>query len=174
MDIATAKSLGLKRQRPKRVGRGPGSGSGKTSGRGHRGQQSRSGYSRRLWFEGGQMPLYRRLPRRGFNNKNFATRYTIVNVQDLEVFDASAEVDLDKILEIGVTSLETKLLKVLGKGEITKPLTVMAHKFSESAKQKIEAAGGKAIVIEGPVSGKVGSEKSGSGKGAADTAESAD
>ena len=86
MDLSSAKALGVRRDRPKRVGRGPGSGNGKTCGRGHKGQGSRSGYSRRLWFEGGQMPLYRRVPRRGFNNKNFTTRYTIINVQDLEGF----------------------------------------------------------------------------------------
>ena len=149
MDLATAKSLGLKRDKRKRICRGPGSGNGKTGGRGHKGQKSRSGYSRRLWFEGGQMPLYRRLPRRGFSNKNFATRYTIVNVQDLEAFDDGAEVDLDEILRVGLTSPVTNLLKVLGKGEIGKKLTVKAHKFSESAKQKIEAAGGTVVEIEG-------------------------
>ncbi|MCA8972891.1 MAG: 50S ribosomal protein L15, partial [Planctomycetes bacterium] len=83
MDLSAAKALGLKRDRPKRVGRGVGSGNGKTAGRGHKGQSSRSGYSRRLWFEGGTMPLYRRMPRRGFSNVNFSTRYTIINVQDL-------------------------------------------------------------------------------------------
>lgn len=150
MDLASAKSLGTKHDRPKRVGRGPGSGHGKTAGRGHKGQKSRSGYSRSLWFEGGQMPLYRRLPRRGFNNKSFSTRYTIVNVQDLDGFEPGSEIDLDKILEVGLTSPETKLLKVLGKGELSKALTVSAHKFSATARQKIEAAGGKALVIETP------------------------
>ncbi len=148
MDLAKAKSLGIKRKRPKRVGRGVGSGHGKTSGRGHNGQKSRSGYSRKESFEGGQMPLYRRIPRRGFNNKNFTTRYTIINVQDLEVFEAGSEVDLSKILEVGLTSLETPLLKVLGNGEIGKSLTVRAHKFSASAKQKIEAAGGSAVILD--------------------------
>ncbi len=148
MDLAQAKSLGIKRDRPKRVGRGPGSGHGKTCGKGHNGQKSRSGYSRKESFEGGQMPLYRRIPRRGFNNKNFTTRYTIINVQDLEVFDAGAEVCLDRIIEIGLTSPETPLLKVLGNGEISKGLTVRAHKFSATAKAKIEAAGGTAVVIE--------------------------
>ena len=94
------------------------------------------------------MPLYRRLPRRGFNNKNFTTRYTIVNVQDLEVFESGSEVHLDKILSVGLTSLETPLLKILGKGTLTKPLTVSAHKFSESARKKIEAAGGSAVTLE--------------------------
>ena len=150
MDLSAAKALGLKRKRPKRVGRGIGSGNGKTAGRGHTGQQSRSGYSRRLWFEGGTMPLYRRMPRRGFSNFNFSTRYTIINVQDLAIFDDGAAVDLDKILAVGLTSPETNLLKVLGKGELTKKLTVTAHKFSESAKQKIEAAGGTVVELPLP------------------------
>ena len=150
MDIAKAKSLGLPRDRRKRVGRGTGSGHGKTSLRGHKGAQNRSGYSRRLGHEGGQMPLYRRLPRRGFNNKNFTTRYTIVNVQDLEAFAAGSEVDLARILAIGLTRRETNLLKVLGKGELSKALTVSAHKCSVSAKQKIEAAGGKVVLLGAP------------------------
>lgn len=150
MDLSAAKALGLKRDRPKRVGRGPGSGNGKTAGRGHKGQKSRSGYSRRLWFEGGTMPLYRRMPRRGFSNFKFSTRYTIVNVQDLEVFDEGSEVSLEKILEVGLTSPETNLLKVLGNGEINKKLTVTAHKFSESAKKKIEAAGGTVVELPLP------------------------
>ncbi|MCB9892462.1 MAG: 50S ribosomal protein L15 [Planctomycetes bacterium] len=150
MDLSAAKALGLKRDRPKRVGRGVGSGNGKTAGRGHKGQASRSGYSRRLWFEGGTMPLYRRMPRRGFSNVNFSTRYTIINVQDLAAFDDGAEVDLDKILAVGLTSPETNLLKVLGKGDLQKKLTVTAHKFSESAKQKIEAAGGTAVELPLP------------------------
>ena len=149
MDLAKAKSLGIKRDRPKRVGRGPGSGHGKTAARGHNGQKSRSGYSRKMGFEGGTMPLFRRLPRRGFNNKNFQTRYTIINVQDLEnAFEAGTEIDLEKILSVGLTSMETPLLKVLGNGEMTKAMTVRAHKFSASAKSKIEAAGGTVVELE--------------------------
>lgn len=151
MNVATAKALGNRRDRAKRLGRGPGSGKGKTSGKGHKGQKCRSGYKMRLWFEGGQMPLYRRIPRRGFNNKNFTTRYTIINVQDLDAFEAGTEVDLEKIIDVGLTSLETPVLKVLGKGSIEKPLTVSAHRFSSSAKQKIEAAGGKAVVVSAPL-----------------------
>jgi len=152
MNLTTAKAMGARRDRPKRVGRGPGTGNGKTSGKGHKGQKSRSGYKRRLWFEGGQMPLYRRMPRRGFNNKNFTTRYTIINVQDLECFESGADVDLEKIIEVGLTSLQTPRLKVLGKGNLTKALTVMAHKCSGSAKEKIEAAGGKVVIVaEEPV-----------------------
>ncbi|MFQ5503655.1 MAG: 50S ribosomal protein L15 [Planctomycetota bacterium] len=150
MNLATVKTLGTKRDRPKRLGRGPGTGRGKTSGKGHKGQKCRSGYKMRLWFEGGQMPLYRRIPRRGFNNKSFTTRYTIINVQDLEAFEPGTEVDLEKIISVGLTSLATPVLKVLGKGSLEKPLTVAAHRFSSSAKQKIEAAGGKAVVISAP------------------------
>jgi large subunit ribosomal protein L15 len=148
MNLTTAKAMGAKRDRPKRVGRGPGTGNGKTSGKGHKGQKSRSGYKQRLWFEGGQMPLYRRLPRRGFNNKNFTTRYTIINVQDLECFEAGEEIDLERILAVGLTSIETPRLKVLGKGSLGKALTVKAHKFSGSAKEKIEAAGGTIVILE--------------------------
>jgi large subunit ribosomal protein L15 len=118
MDLSKAKSLGIKRERPRRVGRGPGSGHGKTAARGMNGQKSRSGYSRKMGFEGGTMPLFRRLPRRGFNNKNFQTRFTIINVKDLsDAFESGAEVDLEKVLAVGLTSMETPLLKVLGNGE---------------------------------------------------------
>jgi large subunit ribosomal protein L15 len=147
MDLKTVTSKGTKYQTRKRIGRGIGSGSGKTSGRGHKGQGSRSGASRKPGFEGGQMPLYRRVPKRGFTNARFRTEYTIVNVRDLEVFDAGAVVDLDAILAKGLTSLETKLLKVLGMGELTKKLTVKAQKFSKSAADKIVAAGGEVIEL---------------------------
>ena len=147
MDLKTVTSKGTKYQSRKRIGRGIGSGSGKTSGRGHKGQGSRSGASRKPGFEGGQMPLYRRVPKRGFTNARFRTEYTIVNVRDLEVFEAGAVVDLDAILAKGLTSLETKLLKVLGMGELTKKLTVKAQKFSKSAADKIVAAGGEVIEL---------------------------
>lgn len=147
MDLSSAKAMGLKRERRKRVGRGPGSGNGKTAGRGHNGQKSRSGYKRRLGFEGGQMPLFRRLPRRGFNNKNFTKRYTIINVRDLEVFEAGEEITLQTVLDKGLTSMETPLLKVLGNGILSKKLIVKADRFSTSAKEKIEAAGGEVHVI---------------------------
>jgi large subunit ribosomal protein L15 len=147
MDLKTVTSKGTKYQTRKRIGRGIGSGSGKTSGRGHKGQGSRSGASRKPGFEGGQMPLYRRVPKRGFTNARFRTEYTIVNVRDLEVFDAGTVVDLDAILAKGLTSLETKLLKVLGMGELTKKLTVKAQKFSKSAADKIVAAGGEVIEL---------------------------
>ena len=147
MDLRTVTSKGTKHQTRKRIGRGIGSGSGKTSGRGHKGQGSRSGASRKPGFEGGQMPLYRRVPKRGFTNARFRTEYTIINVRDLEAFDSGSVVDLDAILAKGLTSLETKLLKVLGMGELTKKLTVKAQKFSKSAVEKIVAAGGEAIVL---------------------------
>ena len=147
MDLRTVTSKGTKHQTRKRIGRGIGSGSGKTSGRGHKGQGSRSGASRKPGFEGGQMPLYRRVPKRGFTNARFRTEYTIINVRDLEAFDSGSVVDLDAILAKGLTSLETKLLKVLGMGELTKKLTVKAQKFSKSAVEKIVAAGGEAVVL---------------------------
>jgi large subunit ribosomal protein L15 len=147
MDLSSAKAMGLKRERPKRLGRGPGSGTGKTSGKGHKGQKSRSGYKSRLGFEGGQMPLYRRLPRRGFNNKNFTKRYTIINVQDLDCFDEGTEVNLQAVLDKGLTSMDTPLLKVLGNGDLGRKLIVKADRFSASAKAKIEAAGGEVHVI---------------------------
>ena len=127
-----------------RKGRGPGSGNGKTAGKGHKGQNARSGGGVRPGFEGGQLPLYRRLPKRGFNNK-FATVYSIVNVETLnECFEDGAVVDLETLVENGIIRKEYDGLKVLGNGEITKKLTVKAKVFSATAKEKIEAAGGKA------------------------------
>jgi len=131
-----------------RKGRGPGSGNGKTGGRGHKGQQARSGGGVRISFEGGQMPAYRRLPKRGFNNDRFATNYAIVNVSDLEkLFDNGAVVDLVALVEANVISKPLDGLKVLGNGNLTKKLTVKAQKISETAKAKIEAAGGTVEVI---------------------------
>ncbi len=131
----------------KRIGRGPASGQGKTAGKGQKGQKSRSGYSRRPGFEGGQMPLQRRLPKRGFNNI-FASEYAIVNVSDLEKrFEDGATVDAQSLIESGLIKKALDGIKVLGKGEITKALTVKADKFSETAKTKIEAAGGKVEVL---------------------------
>lgn len=129
----------------KRVGRGHGSGNGKTAGKGHKGQKARSGYSRRFGFEGGQMPLQRRVPKRGFNNI-FATKYATVNVAALEVFENGTVVDATLLKEKGIIKKINDGLKILGNGELTKSLTVNAAAFTESAKQKIEAAGGKAEV----------------------------
>ena len=129
-----------------RKGRGHGSGNGKTAGKGHKGQNARSGGGVRPGFEGGQLPLYRKLPKRGFNNV-FSKEYAIVNVEDLNKFEDGATVDMAALLESGVIRKELCGLKVLGNGEVTKKLTVKAAIFSASAKEKIEAAGGKAEVI---------------------------
>lgn len=148
MDIRTVTAKGNKRDLRKRVGRGIGSGVGKTSGRGHKGYGQRSGASRRPGHEGGQMPIYRRVPKRGFKNARFRTDYTIINVADLDVFDAGSTIDLQAILARGLTSMETPLLKVLGNGDLGKALTIRAQKFSGSARQKIEAAGGSCVVLD--------------------------
>ena len=131
----------------KRLGRGIGSGLGKTSGKGHKGQWARSGGGVRPGFEGGQMPLYRRLPKRGFNNARFATNYAIVNVSELNVFEDGAVVDAAALVESGLVNDQCDGIKILGNGEISKKLTVQAAAFSQSAKEKIEAAGGKAEVM---------------------------
>lgn len=134
-------------KQPYRKGRGAGSGNGKTGGRGHKGQKARSGGGVRPGFEGGQMPLQRRLPKRGFHN-HFATVYANVNVADLEKkFEDGAVVDTEAILAAGLVKKELDGIKVLGDGELTKKLTVKAAKFSSSAKEKIEKAGGKAEVM---------------------------
>ena len=129
-----------------RKGRGPGSGNGKTAGKGHKGQNARSGGGVRPGFEGGQIPLYRKLPKRGFYNK-FAKNYAIVNVEVLNVFEDGAVVDETALLENGVIAKACDGVKVLGRGELGKKLTVKANIFSETAKGKIEAAGGKIEVI---------------------------
>ena len=126
----------------KRVGRGIGSGTGKTAGKGHKGQKARTGGSIRRGFEGGQTPLYRRIPKRGFKNR-FATEYAVINLSDLDIFDNDTVVDIDLLLKEGIVRKELDGLKVLGNGELTKKLTVVAKKFSKSAEEKIQAAGGK-------------------------------
>lgn len=130
----------------KRKGRGPGTGNGKTAGRGHGGQNSRSGGGVRIGFEGGQMPLARRVPKRGFNNI-FAKPLEAINVSALERFDNGATISADEIIAAGLISDCKYGIKILGNGELTKKLTVRATAFSESAKSKIEAAGGKAEVV---------------------------
>ena len=133
--------------RKKRVGCGEGGGHGKTSGRGGKGQTARSGGSIRPGFEGGQMPLYRKLPHRGFNNYEFRTGYAVVNVGDLARLDAAVtEVNAEALAKAGLIRAGVSMLKVLGDGEISRALKVTAAKFSESAKAKIEKAGGQAIV----------------------------
>ena len=125
-----------------RVGRGTGSGLGKTAGKGHKGQKARSGGSIRRGFEGGQTPLYRRIPKRGFKN-HFAKEYAVVNVCDLERFENDTVVNADLLISEGLIKKELDGVKVLGTGDLTKKLTVVAKKFSDSAKSKIEAVGGK-------------------------------
>ena len=131
----------------KRVGRGAGSGLGKTSGKGHKGQNARTGGGVRLGFEGGQLPLFRRLSKRGFNNYNFRTDYATINVSDLEGFEDGTEVTVELLLDTGLIKKELEGVKVLGSGELTKKLVVKANAFSETAKAKIEKNGGKAEVI---------------------------
>lgn len=124
------------------VGRGIGSGTGKTAGKGYKGQKARTGGKIRRGFEGGQTPLYRRIPKRGFNN-HFAKEYAIVNIADLEVFDNDTVVDSKVLIEKGLVNKELDGIKVLGNGKLTKKLTVVATKFSKSAIEKIQAVGGK-------------------------------
>ena len=131
----------------KRVGRGTGSGLGKTSGKGHKGQNARSGGGVRPGFEGGQLPLFRRLPKRGFSNAMFKKEYATINVSDLEKFEDGAVVTPELLKEMGILKKQLAGVKVFGNGELTKKLTVKAHKFSGSAVEKIEAIGGKAEVI---------------------------
>ena len=132
----------------KRVGRGPGSGMGKTSTRGQKGQKSRSGASIPAWFQGGQTPLYRRLPKRGFNNAEFRTAYATINLSDLNKFFNDGDVVTPEVLkERGIIKKQLCGVKVLGNGELEKKLTVKASRFSSSAVTKIESAGGKAEVI---------------------------
>jgi large subunit ribosomal protein L15 len=138
---------GATRQR-KRVGRGPGSGLGKTSGRGEKGQKSRSGFAHKVGFEGGQMPLHRRVPKRGFKNRA-RKEYTEVSLKRLDVFDAGTIVTPDLLLKHGVIKKVRDGVKVLANGSLTKALTVRAHKFSAKAQETIAGAGGKAEVLEG-------------------------
>ncbi len=148
MQIHDVTAKGTKYPDRKRVGRGPGSGTGKTAGRGHKGQRSRSGDNSRPGFEGGQMPLFRKVPKRGFTNARFKKHYTLLNVEMLAAFEEGAEVCLEAVLEKGLSRRTGEMLKVLGQGEISQKLTVKAHKFSASAKAKIEAAGGTVVVVE--------------------------
>ena len=130
----------------KRKGRGAGTGNGKTAGRGHKGQGARSGSGGKIGFEGGQMPLYRRIPKRGFTNI-WGTEYTVLNVEDLNRFDADTVVTPELMKEIGMVKQVKDGIKILGNGTLEKNLTVKAHKFSKTAVEKIESAGGKAEVI---------------------------
>ena len=142
MDLKTIKKTKTSRKKRTRVGRGPGSGLGKTCGRGMNGYGSRSGSGGKLGFEGGQMPLYRRLPKKGFSNHPFKKVFSIVNVRDLKVFKDGETVDLEAVKAHRLVKDNATNLKILGSGELGIKLTVKANKFSESARQKIESAGG--------------------------------
>ena len=143
MNIQSLKPAENSRFSQKRLGRGIGSGLGKTSGKGHKGQNARSGGGVRVGFEGGQMPLMRKLPRRGFNNANFKKQYSIVNLAVLNKFDENAVVDSNALIEKGILSkIEEYGVKILGNGKLEKALTIKANKFSESAVKKIKKAGG--------------------------------
>ncbi len=148
MDIKTVTGKGTRYERRRRIGRGPGSGLGKTSGRGHKGWGQRSGTSRRPGYEGGQMPIYRRVPKRGFTNARFTTTYTVINVELLNAFEDGATVDLEAVLGRGLTSKVSSLFKVLGNGKLERRLTVRAQKFTASAIEKIKAAGGSVVVLD--------------------------
>ena len=132
----------------RRIGRGSGSGHGKTCGRGHKGSGSRAGSTSVSLFEGGQMPLFRRLPKRGFSNFNFAQRCEIVNICQLERFEDGAVIGLDQLSDAGLINSNNSKVKILGKGDLTKKLQVTAHKYSKSAEQKIVALGGSANLIK--------------------------
>ncbi len=148
MDIQTLSPAKNSNRKSFRVGRGLGSGLGKTSGKGHKGQNARSGGGVRPGFEGGQLPLIRKLPIRGFNNYNFKKQYATVNVGDLEMFDANTVITQELLYENRVIGKMMPYgLKVLGDGELTKPLTIQAAKFTRSAVEKIEKVGGKTEVI---------------------------
>ena len=147
MNITEITKLAGANKRRKRIGRGPGSGSGKTAGRGHKGFGSRAGWRGRGMQEGGQMPTFRRLPKRGFNNANFATRFSVVNVACLEQrYDAGAHVTPQSLVEVGLVRNLHLPIKILGNGSLTKKLLIDAAKFSKSAVEKIKSAGGEARV----------------------------
>lgn len=146
MDLSNLKPAPGSTKNRKRIGRGPGSGTGKTSGKGHKGQNARSGGGVKPGFEGGQMPLQRRIPKRGFTSLNKKV-YNLVNLRDLDAFEAGTVVNVEQYGKAGLVTSMKDGIKVLADGELTKALTVQAHKFSKSAIEKIEAAGGKTEVI---------------------------
>jgi len=148
MDLKTVTAKGTRYEVRRRIGRGGGSGSGKTSGRGHKGYGSRSGSRQRPGFEGGQMPIYRRVPKRGFTNARFRTEFTIVNVAKLNEFEDGTTVDLQATVDHGLVSSKSPFLKVLGVGDLSRKLTVRAQRFSKSAREKIEAAGGTVVLLD--------------------------
>jgi len=147
MDLSSLRAIPGSRKAPKRKGRGPGTGNGKTAGRGHKGQNARAGGGVRPGFEGGQMPLYRRVPKRGFNNKNFAKVYAEVKVSDLNIFEDGALVTAEVLKEKGLIKKIMDGVVIIGNGELNKKLTVKAARFTKTASEKIEAAGGKVEVV---------------------------
>jgi large subunit ribosomal protein L15 len=151
MNLSDLKPPAGQKKERRRIGRGMGSGRGKTSGRGHKGQHSISGYSRKRGFEGGQMPLHRRLPKRGFNNV-FRKEYAVVNLSRLNELEGDS-FDPERLVELGVVRKLLDGVKILGNGEVTRKLTVKAHLFSKAAEEKITAAGGKIERIKIPVRG---------------------
>ena len=146
MDLGSLKYAPGSVKRRKRIGRGPGSGSGKTAGRGHKGQRSRAGSKKRAWFEGGQMPLQRRLPKRGFTNI-FKKEFQILNIKDLDRLEELQGVTPEVLFEKGFVSKKNVPVKILGDGELKKAVEISAHAFSASAKEKIEKVGGKVTVL---------------------------
>ena len=146
MDLSNLQPAPGSHRNRKRIGRGHGSGTGKTAGKGHKGQKARSGGSIKAGFEGGQMPLQRRLPKRGFNPLS-RKEHALVNLRDLELFEAGSVVDIEALGKAGLVGQLKDGIKVLGDGDLTKALTVKAHKFSKSAQEKIAAAGGSAEVL---------------------------
>ncbi|MFC2165511.1 50S ribosomal protein L15 [Acidobacteriota bacterium] len=145
MNLSNLHPAKKSRKNRKRIGRGPGSGYGKTAGRGTKGQKSISGYSRKRGFEGGQMPLHRRVPKRGFTNI-FREEYSVVNVARLDKI-AKDEITLKDLVEVGIIKKETERVKILGQGDMASSKTIHAHKFSQCAQKKIEDAGGKAVLV---------------------------
>lgn len=146
MNLKDVKAIPIYRKRKKRVGRGRGSGMGKTSCRGGKGATARSGNETKIQFEGGQTPLFRRLPKRGFNNP-FKKKYAVINLRDIAQFEKGTTVNVEKLKEVGLVKKVLDGIKVLGDGEIKNPLTVMAHKFSKAAIEKIKAVGGEVRVL---------------------------
>ncbi|MDH3216318.1 MAG: 50S ribosomal protein L15 [Candidatus Krumholzibacteria bacterium] len=147
MKLGELKPQAGARKKRKRIGCGPGSGHGKTACRGHKGQRARSGTKTYAWFEGGQMPLQRRVPKRGFHNM-FKTVYQIVNLKDLQRFEASAEVDVKSLRDTGLARKRDVKIKLLGGGEIDRPLKISVHACTKSAREQVEKAGGQINIIE--------------------------
>jgi large subunit ribosomal protein L15 len=146
MRLGKLKPAAGSRKKRKRIGCGPGSGHGKTATRGHKGTQSRTGNTKHAWYEGGQMPLQRRLPKRGFTNI-FREGYQVINLGDLDRFDANATVDVDTLLDKGLIKRSADKVKLLGDGELKKPLTIKVHAVSKKAKEAVEKAGGQVNLV---------------------------